>query len=239
MASKSLIEQAKQACAYAAVDNELKSDAKVVGIGSGTTVVYVVERISQRTDLKDTIYIPTGFQSKQLILQYGLRVGNIDEISSIDITFDGADEIEPSLNCIKGGGACLFQEKLIASMSKRFILVADDRKDSEILGSRWKQGVPIEVSPYAYLKVINDLIALGCQNPLLRMGAPAKAGPAVTDNGFFIIDADFGIIKDVVKLEAQIKALVGVLDVGLFPGMAEKAYLGMSDGTTKTLLRAI
>ena len=94
----------------------------------------------------------------------------------LDIAFDGADEVDSELNCIKGGGAALFQEKLVAECAKKFIIVADYRKMSESLGVNWKQGIPIEVVPPAYAKVLKELKALGSQSPILRMGGKAKAG---------------------------------------------------------------
>jgi ribose 5-phosphate isomerase A len=231
-----LVELSKKLCAYAAVDNNLKASHKIIGIGSGSTVVYVAERIGQLPNKKDLVCIPTGFQSKQLIIDNGLQLGGLEEFSTIDIAFDGADEIDTSLNCIKGGGACLLQEKLVADSSKEFILVADDRKNTGVLGKGWKKGVPIEVVPNAYNKIIKELTALG-GTPAVRPGAPAKAGPVITDNGNFIIDCDFGEIEvsKVEALNSKIKAMVGVVETGLFVNMAQKAYIGNADGTVTTL----
>ena len=106
----------------------------------------------------------------------------------------------------------------------------DYRKHSDCLGRNWTQGVPIEIVPLAHTKVLNDLIRLGARNPQLRMGGKAKAGPILTDNGNFIIDAHFGDIKDPVNLARTIKQLVGVVEVGLFINMADAAYFG-NEGT--------
>jgi ribose 5-phosphate isomerase A len=170
----------------------------------------------------------------------------------LDLAIDGADEVDSNLNCIKGGGACLFQEKLVAISAKKFILVAgllppsptvllspkkhlltvlvDYRKHSKSLGHNWTQGVPIEIVPIAHAKVLNDLVRMGARSPALRMGGKAKAGPIITDNGNFLIDANYGEIADPAGLAAEIKKLVGVVEVGLFVGMAEAAYFG-NDGT--------
>ena len=110
MSSLSLVEQAKKSAAYQAVDENFPVSAKVVGIGSGSTVVYVAERIGQLANKDSFVCIPTGFQSKQLIIDNGLKLGAIEQFPEIDIAFDGADEVDPALNLIKGGGACLFQE---------------------------------------------------------------------------------------------------------------------------------
>ncbi|QPG73661.1 ribose-5-phosphate isomerase rki1 [Brettanomyces nanus] len=230
---ENLVKKAKKLCAYAAVDSNLDlSKHRIIGIGSGSTVVYVAERVGQLPNKDRLVCIPTGFQSKQLILANGLNLGSIEEYPEIDIDFDGADEIDSELNCIKGGGACLLLEKLVADCSKQFILVADDRKNTGILGKHWTQGVPIEVVPSAYTKISRQLTVLGGK-PTVRPGAPAKAGPVITDNGNFIIDCDFGEIPSN-KLQAlndKIVAMVGVVETGLFVHMAEKAYIGNSDGT--------
>jgi ribose 5-phosphate isomerase A len=123
-----LIEKAKRAAGKAAVENHYPKDAKFVGIGSGSTIVYVVEAIKELgIDTSGTCYVPTGFQSKQLIVSAGLTAVDFDAIPEgtvLDIAFDGADEVDDELNLIKGGGACLFQEKIVALQAKEFICVA-------------------------------------------------------------------------------------------------------------------
>ena len=229
-----LIEEAKKAAAYRAVDDHFPPNAKVVGIGSGSTVIYVVDRIAQRPDVSNVIFVPTGFQSRELLKNAGLTVGTIDSyaVGDLDIAFDGADEIDGDLNCIKGGGGCLFQEKLVSLCAKKFILVADYRKKSNALGSQWKQGVPIEVVGMSYYKVTADLVRLGATEVVLRQGGKAKAGPMVTDNNNLILDTVFPIIQpdQVADLDKKIKLLVGVVETGLFTH-AEVAYFGEVNGT--------
>lgn len=124
----SAIEAAKRAAGQAAVANHYPKDAKYVGIGSGSTIVYVVEAIKESgIDTSMTRYVPTGFQSKQVILSAGLTVVEFDSLPEgtvLDVAFDGADEVDDELNLIKGGGACLFQEKIVALQAKEFICVA-------------------------------------------------------------------------------------------------------------------
>ncbi|BGP16999.1 hypothetical protein JCM10213_006695 [Rhodosporidiobolus nylandii] len=228
-------EKAKRLAAYAAVDEHVKEYHKVLGIGSGSTVPYVVERLCQPPHCyanSDRWYIPTGFQSKELIVKAGLNLGDVDQFPSIDVTIDGADEVDDELNAIKGGGACQLREKVLAEAATHFIIVADSRKDSKVLGTNWKQGVPIEVAPFAWAKVFVNLQKMGCEDPKLRMGK-MKAGPVVTDNGNFVIDAVFSepYMRDPAELLHRIKMLTGVLEVGLFTGMAEAAYFGYPDGT--------
>lgn len=234
MSSTSKVESAKKLAAYKAVDENFPKDAKVIGIGSGSTVIYAAERIGQLSNKDSFICIPTGFQSKQLIIDNGLKLGTIEQYPDIDIAFDGADEVDPQLNLIKGGGACLFQEKLVATSAKKFIVVADYRKKSDKLGQLWRQGVPIEIVPNSYSKIIQELSKkLAAKNVDLRQGGKAKAGPIITDNNNFLLDADFGEIEieKVEKLHEQIKLLVGVVETGLFTNMADKAYFGEEDGS--------
>ncbi|EPX73201.1 ribose 5-phosphate isomerase [Schizosaccharomyces octosporus yFS286] len=225
------VEMAKRMACHMAVDENYPKHPKVIGIGSGSTVIYVVERLLTKPGVEKVVFLPTGFQSKELIVTSGLRLGDPDCYPDVDVCFDGADEVDDSLQCIKGGGACLFQEKLIGFLAKRLVIVADSRKNSHMLGEFWKKGVPIEVMPMAYTSILPQLVALGALDPKLRMGAPGKAGPVVTDNGNFIIDANFGLIKDPEGLFEKIKLLVGVVEVGIFCNMISAAYFGSQDGT--------
>ncbi|PMD30565.1 ribose 5-phosphate isomerase [Hyaloscypha variabilis F] len=212
------------------------------------------------------IFVPTGEQSKQLIIEAGLPLGSIDALppikvietkmggvtalhvatglqdlgleglrESLDIAFDGADEIDEDLNCIKGGGACLYQEKLVATSAKKFVCVADYRKLQPRLLTAWKT-IPIEIEKNAAPKVKRELITLGSTGPKIRQGGGAKAGPVVTDNGFWIMDAPFPplLLKSDLKghdkgdgehgtwevhnLGRRLKRIVGVFEVGLFHG---------------------
>ncbi|KAI9256821.1 ribose 5-phosphate isomerase A-domain-containing protein [Helicostylum pulchrum] len=227
------IEQGKKLAAYRAVDEYITAEHKVVGIGSGSTVVYVVERILQRPELKHIVYVPTSFQSKLLIIEGGLIMGSIEQYPDIDVTIDGADEVDEALNVIKGGGACQFQEKLVAEAAKKFVIVADFRKKSKKLGTEWTKGVPIEVVPMTYksvMKSIDTKLSLKPITSKLRM-AVNKAGPVVTDNGNFVVDTHFGAIDNPSQLLKEIKLLTGVYEVGLFCNMAEKAYFGEEDGS--------
>lgn len=230
----SVIESSKRLAAWTAVDKHILPEHKVIGIGSGSTVPYVVERIvAQGHELnKDRVFIPTGFQSKQLIVQSHLRLGDVDEYPTIDVTIDGADEVDKDLNCIKGGGACHLREKVLAEAARTFIVVADYRKNSDVLGTTYTPGVPIEVAPFAYAKLLQNLHHLGAPQAALRM-AKAKAGPVVSDNGNFIIDAPFPrqMLADPYSILAKIKMLTGVVEVGLFCHMVKAAYFGNQDGS--------
>lgn len=231
----SLVDQAKKAAAYRAVDETFPAAPKVVGVGSGSTVIFAVERIGQLPNKDQFVCVPTGFQSKQLILSNGLRLGSIEEYPEIDIAYDGADEVDANMQLIKGGGACLFQEKLIALCAKQLVIVADERKISEtgFLGNQWRQGVPVEIVPTAWRQVIGEMVKLGAKKVDLRQGGAAKAGPVVTDNCNFLLDVDFGEIEDPAELHRQIKLVVGVVETGIFVDMAYKVYFGLNDGSIK------
>lgn len=236
-------EDAKRAAAYLAVDENLNVFShNVIGVGSGSTVVYVAERLGQylkdqkfKDYMSKAVCVATGFQSKQLIIDNGLSYGIIEQNPDVDIAFDGADEVDYNLQLIKGGGACLFQEKLVSTSAKTFIVVADSSKRSpRLLGSNWRQGIPIEVVPPAYVRIKTKLLnEMGAVSVVLRQGGKAKAGPIVTDNNNFILDADFGQIDSPAELHEKIKLMVGVVETGLFIDNAAKVYFGNSDGTVE------
>ncbi len=227
--TEELIELGKKNAAIKAIEENVKENM-IIGIGSGSTIVYAVKRLGEINKEKDLKLkcIPSSFQAHQLIIQNGLELGSLERYPEIDVDIDGADEIDKNLNLIKGGGGCLVQEKIIASNSKRLIIIADFRKRSERLGKNWKYGVPVEVIPMAHFPIMKKLKELG-GNPKLRM-AKSKSGPVITDNGNFIIDVDFGEISHPQELDEKILFIPGVVDTGLFIGMTTKAYIGDRDG---------
>ncbi|KAI0055488.1 ribose-5-phosphate isomerase [Artomyces pyxidatus] len=229
------IEASKQLAAYTAVDTHVLPEHKLIGIGSGSTVPYVVDRIVAQGPAvnRDRVFLATGFQSQQLIVHAGLRLGDIEQFPELDVTIDGADEVDADLNCIKGGGACHLREKVLAEAAKTFVVVADYRKNSQLLGTNYAPGVPIEVSPFAMTSLLRNLAALPLPPVAVLRMARAKAGPVVTDNGNFVVDAVFpdGEMRDPVALLHKIKLLTGVVEVGLFCGIVKAAYFGNQDGS--------
>ena len=232
--SNELIELGKKNAANKAVEENVK-EGMVLGIGSGSTVVYAVKKIAEINKTKNLNLkcIPSSFQSRQLIVENGLTLVSLDQYPIIDLDIDGADEIDESLNLIKGGGGCLVQEKILASAAKKFVIIADYTKKSDILGENWDNGVPIEIIPSALVPILMKLEKLEGK-PVLRM-AKAKAGPVVSDNGNFIVDVDFGQIKNPSDLNLKILQIPGVVDSGLFLAMAQTAYIGQKDGTVKKI----
>ncbi|QIW99556.1 hypothetical protein AMS68_005074 [Peltaster fructicola] len=270
----SIIESAKRKAAFRAVFDHFDSSMPFVGIGSGSTIVYGVEAIkhflTEHPPPQGLMnwFVPTGWNSRKVIEQAGLTPMAFDSLPAekmMDVCFDGADEVDEDLNCIKGGGACLFQEKLVACRSKKFICIADYRKDQARLLTNWPS-IPIEVAPIAWASVIRELKMIGSQNPLIREHTLSKTGPVQTDQSFYIIDAPFkklltatdiaqgedGSGKDGVwgvdQLAKRIKAINGVLEVGLFHGPTGDetqaaglqggqkpvaVYFGLEDGEVK------
>jgi len=231
------VEAAKQLAGVTAVDNHVTRETRVVGIGSGSTIVYAVQRLAERVREEglDLRCIPTSFQARQLVQQHGLVLGDLETHPAIDVTIDGCDECDSSMTLIKGGGGCQTQEKVVAAYSKELVIIADYRKKSEVLGTAWDY-VPLEVLPLAYRPVMNRIEEKLGGKCKVRM-AKAKAGPVVTDNGCMLLDwywaegAAASTAMDWAATDALLHAMPGLLETGLFVGMATKAYFGMEDGT--------
>ncbi|XP_033222053.1 ribose-5-phosphate isomerase isoform X2 [Belonocnema kinseyi] len=229
-----LLQSAKKIAAYKAVDEYVKSDS-IIGIGSGSTVVYAVERLAERAreEKLNVVCIPTSFQARQLIINHGLFLGDLETHPKLDCAIDGADEVDFQMNIIKGGGGCLLQEKVVASCSEQLVIVADYTKNSEKLGEQYKKGIPIEVVPMAYKPIQQKIEKIFGGSTVLRM-AIAKMGPLVTDNGNFILDWNFPEgINNWEKVNTEILLIPGVVETGLFIKMATKAFFGMLDGSVK------
>ena len=223
----------KQAAAIRAI-NDFVKDGHVLGIGSGSTIVFGVEQLALRVRKENLKVkcIPTSFQAQQLIIENSLPLTSLEQCPVIDVAFDGADEVDPQLACIKGGGGCLTQEKIVAHFAKSFVVIADISKRSDKLGTKWTKGLPIEVVPLAYRPV-----QLAIENKYggvakLRM-AEKKAGPLVTDNGNFILDWQFSAGVELITAAEWILHIPGVLEHGLFVDMALCVYLGNQEGNVE------
>ena len=195
------------------------NNGMVVGLGTGSTVKYAVKKIGELIKNGLTIRtIPTSEVTKILAEEEEIPLTNFSENNQIDLTIDGADEIDQNLNMIKGGGAALLREKIVAAASKEVIIVVDSNKFVEKLG---KFPLPVEVIPFGWESTFTSLERIG-GNPDLRLqnGQPLK-----TDNGNFIIDCKFGEISDAKKLEQQLNIIPGVLENGLFVGLCSRMIL--------------
>lgn len=224
-----LRDQEKQAAARAAV--QLVEPGNIVGLGSGSTSAFAIRLLAERVHEGLNIRgIPTSLQTQHLAEQLGIPLTTLDEHPVIDIDIDGADEIDSQLNLIKGGGGAFLREKIVASVSKRFVVIGDAAKQVTRLG---KFPLPVEVVPFAQSLIKPQIEALGA-SVVLRQHA--YGNPYVTDEGHHILDCMFGEISDPPALAQKLCNMPGVVEHGLFIGMAETALIG-KDGQVIQLRR--
>lgn len=208
----------------------LVKSGTIVGLGTGSTTAYTIQFLGDRLksgELKDIVGIPTSFQAEVLAKQYGIPLTTLDAVDRIDIAIDGADEVDPQKNLIKGGGAAHTREKIVDYLADQFIVVVDSSKVVDRLGSSFP--VPVEVIPMAIAPVMRAIEKLGGK-PELRMGVK-KAGPVITDQGNMVIDVRFDIIDRPAELEKTLNNLPGVLENGIFVNCADLVLIGeVQDG---------
>jgi ribose 5-phosphate isomerase A len=224
------VEAAKRKAALEAVKHV--EDGFVVGLGSGSTAAYAIEALGERIKREriSVLGVPTSYQAFLLAVKNGIAVTTLEEHGVVDVTIDGADQIDPKLNLIKGMGAALAREKIVASASKQNIIIADENKKVNALGENGHP-VPVEVLPFAIAVVKPRIEAVG-GSVVLREGK-GKVGPVITDNGNVVIDAVFGVIRNAAELELKLKMIPGVVETGLFIGLASTAYIGTLSGVEK------
>ncbi|HUJ93793.1 MAG TPA: ribose-5-phosphate isomerase RpiA [Terriglobales bacterium] len=199
-------------------------DGQIVGLGTGSTAAYFVrflgEKVQQGLKIKG---IPTAVRTRELAASLGIPLTTLDEYQQIDVTIDGADEFDPKLRLIKGGGGALLREKVVASASKKLVIIADSSKQVATLG---RFPLPVEVVRFAQALVTKKIQALGA-TVKLRQGADGK--PFVTDEGHHLLDCSFGEIDDPPALARVLSDMPGVMEHGLFIGMASEALVGKGD----------
>jgi ribose 5-phosphate isomerase A len=219
-----LQDRMKQAVAEAAV-GQIR-DGMVLGLGSGSTAALMIRELGarlQRGELREITGVTTSFQGEVLAAELGIPLTSLNAVRTIDLAIDGADEVDPSFQLIKGGGACHVQEKLVARRASRFVVVVDASKLVERLNLGFL--LPVEVLPGAWRQVQGQLGEMGGEAQL-RM-AVRKAGPVVTDQGNLVLDVRFqGGIADPESLEKEINNLPGVLENGLFVNLADQVLVG-------------
>lgn len=217
--------QRKQQAAYRAV--EFVESGMVVGLGEGSTAIWALRRIGellQTGDLRDIVGIPVSKNIETQARAAGIPLATLADHAEIDLTIDGADEVDPAFNLIKGGGGALLCEKIVAQASKREIIIVDDSKLSPKLGTNW--AVPVEIVIFGWESQQRYLESLGATvKPRLRDGQMF-----VTDEGHYILDCDFGPIADVTALGQQIKSRTGIVEHGLFIGLATDVIVAGVDG---------
>ncbi|GAB3426350.1 ribose 5-phosphate isomerase A [Niabella aquatica] len=194
-------------------------DGMTVGLGTGSTAYYAIQAVAEMVKQGMKLQtVPTSEHTKQMCMELGIPMVDMNTIDSIDITIDGADEFTSHLELIKGGGGALLREKIVASITQKQIIITDSSKMVHLLG-RFK--VPVEVIPMAYSYVLRCLQAIGGTGVVRKKDGATY----ITDQGNYIIDADFGLIEDPAALDQQLNNIVGVVEHGLFIGMAHKVIM--------------
>ncbi|WP_226011222.1 ribose-5-phosphate isomerase RpiA [Halomicrobium salinisoli] len=216
-------DDAKRRAAASAV--EAVEDGTVVGLGSGSTAAHAVRELGERVDAGlDVRGVPTSFQSREIAREAGIPLADLDE-ASVDIAIDGADQVADG-DLVKGGGGAHAREKIVDAAADRLLIVIDPTKEADVLD----HPIPVEVLPDARTTVAESVRELGGE-PELRW-AENKSGPVVTDNGNLLLDCDFGAVEDPAGLAADIAGLPGVVEHGLFVGVADEIHRGDEDGVT-------
>jgi ribose 5-phosphate isomerase A len=212
-------EQEKELAGHAAA--KLVRDGDIVGLGTGSTAYFAVVALGERvkSGLK-IVGIPTSVATADLARQVGIPLATLDEHPQIDITIDGADEIDPKLNLIKGGGGALLREKVVAAVTKKMVVVSDSTKVVPVLG---KFPLPVEIIPFARTVIEQRIASLGAATKP-RIGPNGQ--PFITDNGNQILDCNFGRIDDPPALARTLSDTAGVVEHGLFIGLARMALVG-------------
>jgi ribose 5-phosphate isomerase A len=217
MGANESVREAKRRVGIAAAG--MVQDGQVVGLGTGSTAAYLIEELGRRIREEGLAIrgVPTSYSASILARAQGIPVRTLDDVAIIDIAIDGADEVDPARNLIKGGGGAHTREKIVASAARQFVVIIDDSKLVATLGERMP--VPVEVIPMALRPVMRRLEALG-GSAVVREGI-RKDGPVVTDEGNLLVDVQFGLIENPAELERDINDIPGVLDNGIFVGMAD------------------
>ncbi len=226
------IQRAKQNAALEAVKHV--KDGFIVGLGSGSTAAFAIEELGERIKKEkiSIMGIPTSYQAFLLAVECGIPITTIDEHPLIDVTIDGADQSTLELNLIKGMGAAMAREKIVAAASELNVIIVDQQKKVKRLGENG-QVVPVEDLPFAISLVKKKLADIGGKTNL-REGK-GKLGPTITDNGNAILDTAFGSIENPAELAVKIKMIPGVVETGLFIDLTDIVYVGSTDGSVEKI----
>ena len=199
-------------------------DGDIVGLGTGSTAAYAIrflgERVQDRLKIRG---IPTSIHTQELAASLGIPLTTLDEVQQIDVTIDGADEVDPGLRLIKGGGGALLREKIVASATRKFVIIADSTKQVPMLG---KFPVPVEVIKFAEALVTKKIAALGAA---VKVRVDSSGKKFVTDEGNHILDCNFGQIPDPPAVARKLEEMPGVVEHGLFIRMASVALIAKGD----------
>lgn len=221
-----LTDQLKQQAACRAA--EYVQSGMILGLGTGSTTRFALERIAEllkQGQLENILGIPSSLQTEAIARSLGIPLTSFDAHTGIDLTIDGADEVDPQLNLIKGGGGALLREKVLAQASHRNIIIVDDGKLSPKLGTKWP--LPVEVVPFALGVEMKFLQSLGAR---VSLRTNSGGSPYRTDQGNAILDADFGPIADPAALAQQLNQRAGIVEQGLFLGLATEVIVAGENG---------
>ena len=199
-----------------------------IGLGTGSTAIWAVRRIGERIksgELTDIVAIPTSIRTQEEAESLGIPLGSFDEIDELDVTIDGADEVDGRLNVIKGGGGALLREKIVAQMTKRLVIIVDPSKQVSLLGQTW--AVPIEVVHFGWESQKRFLESEGAT---VEVRQDEDGNPYLTDGGNLILDANFGRIYNILALETKLQNRVGIVESGLFFEMVDDLIIASPDG---------
>lgn len=207
---------------------EFVKSGMVVGLGHGSTAIFAVQHIAQllQSDrLRDILGVACSLQVEDEARQLGIPLTTLDEHPVIDVTIDGADEVDPNLDLIKGGGGALLREKMVAQASHREIIVVDETKLSPALGTRWP--VPVEVVPFGWRSQVLFLESMGAR---VRVRQVSDGKRFVTDQGNLILDCNFGPLSEPAQVAATLKGRAGIVEHGLFLGLATDVFVANARG---------
>lgn len=204
-------------------------DGMIIGLGTGSTAYYAIKKVGEmvRNGLQIKA-VPTSKETAELAAEEGIELVELADVESLDLTIDGADEVDPEFNLIKGGGGALLREKIVASATEKLIIVVDESKLVKHLGAFH---LPVEITPFSWQYTQRMVEKFSCSSEIRK-----KDGKIfVTDNGNYILDCDFGKIEDPLKISVELNKLPGVVENGIFAEMAEIVIVGYNDGQIEVL----
>jgi len=212
---------------------EYVKNGMTLGLGTGSTAYWAIQGIGDLVQQGLAVRaVATSVQSDALARERGIPMVPFADIDHIDLTIDGADEVDEQLNLIKGGGGALLREKIVAAATGFYIIIVDESKLVRQLG---KFPLPVEVAPFGWELTERRLKALGC-TPKMRM---ADGKPFLTDNSHYILDCSFGTISDPALVHQQVSAITGVMEDGFFNGMADVVVVGSASGETRVIKKSL
>jgi len=208
---------------------EYIEDGMIIGLGTGSTAYYAIKKVGEmvRNGLKIKA-VPTSKETAELAAAEGIELVELADVEALDLTIDGADEVDPDFNLIKGGGGALLREKIVASATEKLIIVVDESKLVEHLGSFH---LPVEITPFSWQYTQRMVEKFSCSSEIRKKNGEIF----VTDNGNYILDCDFGKIEDPLKISVELNKLPGVVENGIFAEMAEIVVVGYNDGHIEVL----